>query len=191
MPSNDFFNQKIPIIVLIYIWYYRVFGITFGGLVIKNGKCFVNKKLKIFSNFLTIVLMIGFIVLSKTVVHLKAIDQLYNSGFTVVYYLMNVSREFRNILVIINLFYYQFKGFHLFEILITYQMKRQVHQILILILFSIHLLITMVFTLIYLFSLKVNVIYMNAMLSAVLTIYYFIALSAIHLINFGKKFNFS
>jgi len=190
MSSNNFYSKKIPIIVLIYIWYYRVFGITFGGLVIKSGKCFVNKKLKIFSNFLITVLIIGFIVLSQTIVDFKIMNQLFYSGFTVVYYLLNFCRELRNILVIINLFYYQFKGFHLFEILITYQIKRHSHQILILILFSIHLLVMIMFTFIYLFSFKVNIIYVNSMLSSALTIYYFITLSAIHFINFGKKLTF-
>jgi hypothetical protein len=188
MIKNEFFKKKVPIIVAIFIRYYRIFGITFGGLVIRSGKCVVNKNLKIFGNVLTISLMIGFIILSRITLKHVNLVKIYDSGFVIIYYIISISREVRDILVIINLYYYQFKSFDLFNALMTYRMKKKKHKFLTLMLLIIHISAYLIFVFIYLTFFSKDVISIQTILVFSLSTFYSMTLSAIHFITWGKIF---
>jgi hypothetical protein len=187
MIKNDFLKKKVPIIVATFICYYRIFGITFGGLVIRRGKCVVNKNLKIFGNILTISMIIVFIILSRITIN-NVYEKLYSSGFAIIYYLLSICREVRDILVIINLHYYQFRSFDLFSALTTYPMKKKKHKIFIFIILIIHILIYSILAMIYLTFFSKDVISIQTILVLFLGTYYAIALSVIHFITWGKFF---
>jgi hypothetical protein len=188
MIKNDFFKKKVPIIVALFIRYYRIFGITFGGLVIRRGKCVVNKNLKIFGNILTISMIIVFIILSRITINNEVFDKLYSSGFTIIYHLISICGEVRDILVIINLHYYQFRSSDLFNVLMTYRMKKKKHKIFIFIILLIHISVDVIFALIYLTFFSKDVISIQTIHVFSLSAYYSIAFSAIHFITWGKFF---
>jgi hypothetical protein len=186
MIKNDFFNKKVSIIVTTFICYYRIFGITFGGLVIRRGKCVVNKNLKIFGNILTISMIIVFIILSRITINNNAFGKLYSSGFAIIYYLLSICREVRDILVIINLYYYQFRSSDLFSALTTYPMKKKKHKIFIFSVIIIHILIYSILAMIYLKFFSEDVISIRTIHVLFLGIYYSIALTVIHVTTWGK-----
>ncbi len=186
MIKNEFFKKKVPTIVAIFIYYYRIFGITFGGLVIRRGKCVVNKNLKIFGNIFTISMIIVSIIVSR--INNDVFVKLYYSGFTIIYYLISVCVEMRDILVIINLHYYQFRSFDLFNALMTYRMKKKKHKILIFMILIIHLSIYAIFAFICLITFSNHFLSIQTILLFSLSIYYSIVLSAIHFITWGKIF---
>ncbi len=189
MIRNKFFTKKVPIIVALFIYYYRIFGITFGGLVIRRGKCVVNKNLKIFGNLLTISMIITFIILSRiTINNNKVYEKLHSSGFKVIYYLMTTCREIRNILVIINLHYYQFGSYDIFDALMTYRMKKKKHKIFIFIILLIHISVSAIFALIYLIFLSKDVFSIRTILFFSSSTFYSISIYSIHFITWGKFF---
>jgi hypothetical protein len=184
MKSDKIFN-RIPFIVLVFLWYYRIFGITFGGLVIKSGECVINRNFKIFGNIFTIWLMAGMLISSRIIIDFDVIRQIYVNGFTIIYYLIYISRAMKDILVAINLYYYQFKGFHLFEVLMKYQMKEKKYKIIILLIFLIHLLIEAIYILIYLTSIETNIVFANAVIYVLWNLFVTITQTAIHFITCG------
>jgi hypothetical protein len=188
MIENKFFTNKVPIIVSLFIYYYRIFGITFGGLVIRRGKCVVDKNLKIFGNLLTISMIIVFIILFRIMNNNKFSDKLYSSGFKIVYYLMTICTEMRNILVIINLHYYQFRSYGIFDALMTYRMKKKKHKILIFIILLIHISACAIFAFIYFTFFSKGVISTRTIIVFSSSTFYSIANYSIHFITWGKFF---
>jgi len=184
MSPNKILKKKVHLIVTIIIWYYRIFGITFGGLVLRRGECLVNKYLKLFGNVLQTAIIIIFFVLSRTIINYDLANQLYDSGFKLTYHLLNIIRGIRDLLVIINLFYYQFRGFDLFKALMKYQMRKNKHKIFIFMLIIIQISIIGVFAIMHL-------IYSESILTIktifkLIIFYYVIFNSAIHLITLGN-----
>jgi len=184
MPSNKILKQKVPLIVSIFIWYYRIFGITFGGLVLRSGQCLVNKNLKLFCNMLQTTIIILLIILSRTIIDYDVSNQLYHSGFKLTYHLLSIRRGIRDILVIVNLFYYQFRGFNLFEVLMKYKIRKNKNKIFIfmLIIFQVSAMgVNVMKYLIYsenFFVLKT--------IHYLIILYYTIFNSAIHFITWGN-----
>jgi hypothetical protein len=175
------------IIVLILIWYYRIFGITFGGLIFgKSGEFIINKKLKIFGHFLTLSLIIVYIVFSRILINSEVINHIRDDGFKVTYYLVIFCREVRDILIIICLIYYQCKSSHLFKILTTYPIRKRKNQILIFMSIITQLLFLVICSLYHLGSVDTFISPKNIIFVIILTIYSSIALSAIHCIPLGK-----
>jgi hypothetical protein len=189
MKSNTLFSQKVPLIVLLFVWYYRIFGITFGGLVTKNGECIVNRNLKIFGNVFTISLMILYLIASRFVFGTRIFGQIYDSGFTIIYYSISICREVKDILVVINLYYYQFKGFELFKLLTEYKLTKKRYNLFFLILFSLIVLVQGIYALIYLTSFKMDINFLNALLLVVLNIFAAIHILTIYFITWGKIFS--
>jgi hypothetical protein len=187
MESNKINFQKVSLIPKVLIYYYRIFGITFGGLVERNGELVVNEKFKLFGNLVTISLIGLYIITSRCVFDSRFFDQIYASGFTVVYYLIILCREIRDILVIINLYYYQFKGFELFKVLVEYKITKTKYKLFILILYVLHLSVQVIYALIYLTCFKTNLSLINAIISVFLNTYITITLFAIHFITWGKN----
>jgi len=189
MKSNNIFKQKVPLIALVFIWYYRIYGITFGGLVTKSGECIVNRKLKIFGNIFTISLIILYIIASRIVNDARVFGQIYDSGFTIIYYSINFCREIKDILVVINLYYYQFKGFELFKILTEYKLTKKRYNLFFLTLLSLIFLVQGISTLICLTSFKMNINFLNTLLLVILHIFATMNIFTIHFITWGKKFS--
>jgi hypothetical protein len=187
MKFNNIFRQKVPLIVLLFIWYYRIFGITFGGLVTKSGECIVNRKLKLLGNIFTISLMILYIIASRIVFGTRVFDQIYDSGFTVIYYSITTCREVKDILVVINLYYYQIKGFELFKHLMKYKLTKTKFNLLFLLMFTLHFAVQGFHALSYLTYFKMNIIFLNALFTIILNIFATMTVSAIHFITCGKR----
>jgi hypothetical protein len=132
IPILAFAKDKISI-KLIIIWSYRFVGITFGGLVIsKSGKCVVNKKLKIVGNIMTFLLSIYFLIQMVLTFKQDRFEMMiYDSGFKIIYYIQRIWRQMNIIYIIYNLFYYQYKGFNLFEIWFSFPIKSLKNKIII------------------------------------------------------------
>jgi hypothetical protein len=189
MKLKSLFNQKVPLIVFVFIWYYRIFGITFGGLVTKKGESIVNKKLKVLGNILTISLIILYLIASRFVFSTGVFDQIYDSGFIIIYYTMTACKEIKDILVVINLYYYQFKGFNLFEILMKYKLTKIRYNLFLLLTFILHVAIQGICAFIYLTSFKMNVSFVNVLFLVILNIIAITSAFAIHFITWGKNFS--
>jgi hypothetical protein len=188
MKLKKFLCHRIPLIVSVFLWYYRFFGITFGGLVIRKEECITNRRFKIFGNIFTICLMCVLFISSRIIIDFGVIQQIYNSGFTIIFYLIWSSRVMKDILVVINLYYYQFKGIHLFEVLMKYQIKERKYKTLILVIFMIHLMIEVAYILVYLTYMSSHIVFANAVIYVLWNLFITIALSAIHFLTWGKIF---
>jgi fatty acid desaturase len=99
--------------------------------------------------------------------------------------LIYISRAMKDILVVINLYYYQFKGFHLFEVLMKYQMKEKKYKIIILLTFLTHLVIEAIYILIYLTFIEPNIVFANAVIYVLWNLFVTITQTAIHFITCG------
>jgi hypothetical protein len=187
MESNKISFKKVSLIPTVLIFYYRIFGITFGGLVKRNGEFVVNKKFKLFGNIFTLSLIGLYLITSRYLFDSRFLDQIYASGFTIVYYLIILCREIRDILVVINLYYYQFKGFELFKVLIEYKITKTKYKLSILMLYILHLSVQVIYALIYLTCFKTNLGSIKAIISVFLNTYITITLFAIHFLTWGKK----
>jgi hypothetical protein len=132
IPILAFAKDKISI-KLIIIWSHRFFGITFGGLVIsKSGKCVVNKKLKIVGNIMTFLLSIYFLMLTDFINKQDRFSmKMYDSGFKIISYIVRIWKLMNTINIIYKLFYYQYKGFNLFEIWFSFPIKSLKNKIII------------------------------------------------------------
>jgi hypothetical protein len=190
MKLNTLFSQKVPLIVLLFVWYYRIFGITFGGLVTKSGECIVNRKLKIFGNIFTISLIILYIITTRIVFDTLVFGRIYDSGFIIIYYLIIICREIKDILVVINLYYYQFKGFNLFEILMKYKLTKIRYNLLLLLTFTLHLAVQGICAFVYLTSYKMNISFVNVLCLVILNIIAITSIFTIHFVTWGKNLFF-
>jgi hypothetical protein len=187
MKLNTLFSQKVPLIAMIFIWYYRIFGITFGGVVTKSGELIVNRKLKLLGNIFTILLIIIYLVSSGIIFGIRLFDQLYDSGFIIIYYSITICREIKDLLVAMNLYYYQFNGSHLFELLLKYKLKKTRYNLLFLLLFTLRFLMQGFYAFTYLTYFKMNAIFLNVLLTVILNIFATMTFSAIHFITWGKR----
>lgn len=133
MNPNNTTVKQIHFLELLIIWSSRVFGITFGGLIItKDGKYFINKKLKIFGNIITLLIIIVFVVISGLNYNRSVPDSVYNSGFTIIYYITHFWVQLNTVYFAYTLYYYQFKGFNLCEIWLSLPMNKLENKIIIL-----------------------------------------------------------
>jgi hypothetical protein len=114
-PNN---KSRIPFI----IWFYRVLGITFGGLSVGNdGEILEKKSFKIFGYIYafmaTILSIIGMIFITR----IGDILNIYNRGFSFVYYLITTTIIFYFIVVMSNLWFLQHNGLKLLLIIKKYK----------------------------------------------------------------------
>jgi hypothetical protein len=91
-------------------------------------------------------------------------------------------------LVVTNLYYYQFNGFNLFEVLMKYQIKEAKYKALILVIFMIHLMIEAIYIIVYLTSMSIHIVFANAVIYVLWNLFLTITLSAIHFLTWGKIF---
>ncbi len=116
-------NNNNSLFITLILWYYRLFGITFGGLVLnKTQECVVNKYMNIFG-FITTFFIIIIMIMESVLMIINGfplLNQLYNSGFITIYYLIMLKIMFSKIYCVFNFYYYQFKASKLFTVLQTY-----------------------------------------------------------------------
>jgi hypothetical protein len=184
MKLNTLFSPKAPLIAMIFIWYYRIFGITFGGLVTKSGEFIVNRKLKLWGNIFTIFIIIIYLVSSAIIFGIRVSYQLYDSGFIISYYSITICREIKDLLVAMNLYYYQFNGFHLFELLMKYKLTKTRYNLFLLLLFTLQFLAQGFYAFTYF---KMGAIFLNVLFTVILNIFGIMTISVIHFITWGKK----
>ena len=61
MISTDISHNKTPFFIKILVIYYRIFGLSIGGLTItKDNECKINKYYKYFGHILTLFILIIF-----------------------------------------------------------------------------------------------------------------------------------
>jgi len=133
-------NSKVVLIARAYIWFYRIIGLTFGGVSINSeNKFFVNKYLKYygFSFFIVATLcnIIGFFIISTS----DKILAVYRSGQVMAYclgVLINLLLVFQ---ITVNFWYLNLKGMKFMEIFVQYNMKIRKNQIIIFIIWICHI----------------------------------------------------
>jgi hypothetical protein len=132
-------KSNIPIIKKIILWYFRIFGLTFGGFTLnKNEEFIVNRKLKIFGHIYTILIIVTLNILyltsNKSYIDLEAI---YNSGYKIVYHLIIIGLQLSRLLIFFNFGYIQLRGFELFKVLFSYPINTLKNKIILSILLGI------------------------------------------------------
>jgi hypothetical protein len=126
--------KKVDLVYLKILWFCRIFGLTFGGLVIKeNGEFSVNKSLKIFGNIVTLIIITNEIYMR--IEFINEINFMYKSNFKVFYYISKTYIALLSANMILNLLYVQFKGFRLCELWLNYRLEKFRNKIIVLIIF--------------------------------------------------------
>jgi len=119
-----FHNSKVSSIMKIYIWLYRLLGLTFGGIVINSsGKLGVNYLIKYYGYLIAIFISISSIYSLVGSLHIHEMIPLFESGKILLYVLI-FKRSLRSMLVIGNLFYLNLNGFEFFEVFYRFQLTR-------------------------------------------------------------------
>jgi hypothetical protein len=120
------------------LWYFRIFGLTFGGFTLNENKEFiVNKKLKIFGHIYTILIIVSLNILYLTSKESDFLDAIYNSGYKIVYHLIIICSQLSVLLIFFNFGYIQLRGFELFKVLFSYPIKTLKNKIILSILLGI------------------------------------------------------
>jgi hypothetical protein len=101
---------------------------------------------------------------------------------------MTACKEIKDILVVVNLYYYQFKGFNLFEILMKYKLTKIRYNLLLLLIFTLHFAAQGICAFIYLTSFKMNISFVNVLFLVILNIIAITSIFTINFITWGKNF---
>ena len=89
-----------------YLWFYRMIGITFGGLSIdSNGRFHINKYLKFFGYFYAIVFSFVFFIGFNYMLTTETFKSLYTEDDHVAHYAVILYYSSQMFHIIINLFY--------------------------------------------------------------------------------------
>jgi hypothetical protein len=160
--------KKVDSVYLIIIWFCRILGLTFGGLVIKeNGEFSVNKILKIYGNILTIIIII-FEIYTRIECR-NGINFIYESNFKIFYYILNASIALFSANIILNLLYVQFKGFDLYKLWLNYPLENLRNKIIVLIIFFAIISTQLIKLFLYM---KFSAIQLTFSLNSILVLYY-------------------
>jgi hypothetical protein len=135
-------NSKVALIAKAYIWFYRILGITFGGVSIDaENNLFINKYLKYYGVLCTIGIIlyniIGFIIFSTS----DDFMAIYKSGQIIVYCLEALTHFLTIFQIMVNLWYLNLNGMKFMEIFVQYDMKIRKNQIIIFIIWICHIII--------------------------------------------------
>ncbi len=133
-------NSKVTLIARAYIWFYRIIGITFGGVSIDSeNKLFFSKYLKyygfLFSIIATLYNITGFLVFSTSDQFLAV----YRSGQVMAYclgFLINFLVVFQ---IIVNIWYLNLNGIKFMEVYVQYDLNIRKNQIIIFIIWICHI----------------------------------------------------
>jgi hypothetical protein len=138
-------NSKVALIARAYIWFYRILGITFGGVSIDSENNFyVNKYLKYYGLLYTIVITLynitGFLVFSTSDEVLAA----YKYGQVMAYWVVILTNLLLIFQIMVNLWYLNLNGMKFIEIFHQYDMNIGKNQIIIFIIWICHIIIPFV-----------------------------------------------
>jgi hypothetical protein len=138
-------NSKVVLIAKAYIWFYRILGLTFGGVSIDSeNKFYVNKYLKHYgflcSIGITLYNIIGFIIFATS----DEILDVYKSGQVMAYYWGILTYFLTLFQIIVNLWYLNLNGMKFIEIFVQYETNIRKNQIIIFIIWICHIIIPFV-----------------------------------------------
>jgi hypothetical protein len=184
------FSKHKNLVELIILWNSRIFGITFGGLVLtKTGECVENKKLKIFGNIITILISIYFVICAGFSFNRNyRSSELYNSGFRIIYFIWHFWFQLNTIFLIYNLFYCQYRGFDLCKVWLKFHLKSLKNKIVIISILILNYLSLTVFVLL-LSQIKTKLDLKSFVLNLITAIFYLTGQSTVKLITLCKFFN--
>jgi hypothetical protein len=184
------FSDHNYLVELFILWNCRIFGITFGGLVLtKTGECVVNKKLKIFGNIITILISIYFLIsMSLSLNQDYSTTELYDSGFRIIYYISHFWIQLNTIFLIYNLFYCQYRGFDLCKVWLSFHLKSLKNKIVIISILILNYLSIIIFMLL-LCQIKTNSGLKLFVFNLIMSIFYLTGQSTIKTITWCKFFN--
>jgi phage-related holin len=142
----EFLFSKCPVIIKIYLWYYRLLQTTFGGLTIdSNGQLATNKYLKYYGFITGLFITATDILGLYLVIHSNFIDAIYTSGYIFTYYFTIIYLIIEKIRVFFNLWYLQFNGIEFFKIFFRYKVEKRKSLYLLFTLWISHILIPLAF----------------------------------------------
>jgi hypothetical protein len=133
-------SSKVALMARAYIWFYRLLGLTFGGVSINSeNKFFVNKYLKYYG-FLcsigaTLYNIIGFFIFATS----EQILAIYRSGQVMAYYLGVLINFLLVFQITVNFWYLNLNGIKFMEIFIQYDLNIRKNQIIIFIIWICHI----------------------------------------------------
>jgi hypothetical protein len=141
-----FLRSKCPLIIKIYLWYYRLLQTTFGGLTIdSNGDLVNNKYLKYYGFIVGLLITATEILGLYLVIKSNLVVEIYNSGYILTYYLSIIFSVIEKIRVSANLWFLQFNGIEFFEIFYRYKIERRKNLYLLFTIWISHILIPIIF----------------------------------------------
>ncbi len=137
-------NQKVSLIIKIYIWFYRLIGMTFGELVINSNEKLVSNKLLKYYGILTLILLLisKFYGLKNGLKSPQLISS-YESGFMTLYLMILLIMILRISLIFLNYLYSNLKGIEFFYALKNIEINR--NQRILFALWIVHILTKMNF----------------------------------------------
>jgi hypothetical protein len=148
-----FLLNKYPLIIKIYLWYYRLLQTTFGGLTIdSNGQLATNKYLKYYGYIVGILITAIDIYGLYIILHSKNVVEIYNSGYILTYYFLIIFSVIEKIRVFANFWFLQLNGIEFFETFYNFKIERRKNLYLLFTLWISHILIHIIFGLYQLFS---------------------------------------
>jgi hypothetical protein len=138
-------NLKVALIARAYIWFYRMLGITFGGISINSeNKFFVNKYLKYYGFLYTIVITLYNITVFLIFSTSEEVLAAYKYGQVVVYWVVILINLLLIFQIMVNLWYLNLNGMKFIEIFVQYDMNIGKNQIIIFIIWICHIIIPFV-----------------------------------------------
>ncbi len=145
--------SKCPLIIRIYLWYYRLLQTTFGGLTIdSNGDSANNKYLKYYGYIVGLLITATDIYGLYVIFQSEFVASIYNSGHIMTYYFCITFSIIEKIRVFANLWFLQFNGIKFFEIFYHYKTERKKNLYLLFTLWILHILIPIIFGVYHFFS---------------------------------------
>jgi hypothetical protein len=175
------------IFIRLLLWYYRIFGLKFGGLIItKTNECKINQNLKRFGFITTILIIISLNYLHLEYNKSEPANKIYSHGFKIIFYLISIVRLLKKIQFSLNFCYIQFRGFGLFKILVKYPIRRIRSKIVIANLFIIILILQLTAFYTNFVSTEEHLSLKNVSFMTFMIIYYSLSLSSIYFMTCGK-----
>ena len=105
-----------------YLWFYRLIGITFGGLSIdSNGKFHINRCLKIFGYCYEIFYAVLFIICFNYMLSTTQFQSLYENNDETAYFVVIFYYCSQLVQIIVNLFYLNRKGMVFVKVMVEFQ----------------------------------------------------------------------
>ena len=128
-----------------YLWFYRLIGITFGGISIgHNGKFCISKSLNFFGYCYAIAFSIGFVATFIYTMSTDRFHSLYSDSSRTVYWAIVFYYSSKLVHIVINLLYLNRKGSILLNVFVDFKMKTGRNQTILFGVWTLHLVIPIV-----------------------------------------------